>query len=348
MPDGILLDAGSFMDAWHREEPALIDVRSPAEFSHARIPGAVNLPLLDNEARHEVGITYRQKGHNAAVRKGFELAGPFFADLTDRASQLADGRNVFLYCWRGGLRSRIMSWLLGTAGQQVSILEGGYKAFRRWALEQFSASRQIIILGGKTGSGKTRLLHALHAAGEQTIDLEALAHHRGSAFGGLGFSAQPANEQFGNLLALAWHAADPGRPLWIENESRLIGTCLIPDQVYLGMRGARVVEIRREKQLRIKHILEEYGSFPRKKLMEKTGLVRKRLGGLRYRQALDALESGHMEEWCDILLSYYDRTYEYSNDQRDRDSFTTVTIDHHRPEAQVDLLIEAVGMMPGA
>jgi tRNA 2-selenouridine synthase len=281
------------------------------------LPGAVNLPLLDDAARHQVGLVFKAAGRRAAIEKGFELAGGGLGTLIAEASRHCPEMQAGVYCWRGGLRSAIVGWLLSLSGIRVTVLKGGYKAFRRWALAQFDEPKRVLVIGGKTGSGKTRLLHALRNAGEQVIDLEALACHKGSAFGSLGQPPQPRNEQFENELAMAWSAADAGRTLWLENESRLIGHCLLPEGIYRQMRAAPVAEITLAPALRLQRVLREYGGFPAAALMEKTGTLRKRLGGLLHDQAMTALSENRLEEWASLLLGYYDRTYEHSNRQRD-------------------------------
>src|SRR5258705_1089911 len=210
----------------------LLDVRSESEYFQGRIPGAANLPLLDDEARKEVGITYKVKGRNQAVEKGFELTGgkfhTFIKTVKDYLSQPQTSglkpQTVMLYCWRGGMRSGIMSWLLETAGIGTVLLKGGYKSYRQWALQQIEAERKVIILGGKTGNGKTFLLNELKKSGEQVLDLEALANHRGSAFGAIGMEAQPRQEHFENLIAFELGKSDPEKILWIENESSKVGS----------------------------------------------------------------------------------------------------------------------------
>ena len=191
-----------FLKLYRKKSPLLIDTRSEKEYEKAHIPGAVNIPILNNEHRHIVGTIYKEEGRQAAVMKGFELVGPLFKEKMEMALQLAEGREVFVYCWRGGMRSNILAWLLKMAGLRVTLLQGGYKAFRNYLLPILDVEYKIIILGGQTGSGKTEMLSLLKSAGEQVIDLEHLASHKGSAFGLLGMPEQPSQEQFENMLAL--------------------------------------------------------------------------------------------------------------------------------------------------
>lgn len=287
----------------------LIDTRSPKEYLHGHIPGAVNIPLLNDEHRRIVGITYKEQGREAAVLKGFELVGPYFGDFIKQVSALSPGKSVLLYCWRGGMRSNIMSWILGLAGYKVHLLQDGYKSFRNWVLLQCAEPRKVIVLGGKTGSGKTEVLKHLVNRGEQVIDLEAMAHHKGSSFGGLGQGPQPTFEQFENELALAWYRLDKDKVVWLENESRSIGHVKIPDPIYSLMLNSPLVMMEVPTDIRAQRILHEYGQFSRAELAECTVRLHKRLGGLDTQLALSALEINDLGTWLGILLRYYDKTY---------------------------------------
>ena len=297
------------------EARLVIDVRSQGEHGQGHIPGAVNIPLLDTESRAIVGTVYKQEGREAAVLKGFELAGGDFHLKIRKVMSLDRGKEVCVYCWRGGMRSNIFAWLLSIAGYRVTLLKGGYKAYRNWALSTLQQDRDILILGGYTGSGKTDLLHELKRGGECIIDLEALAHHRGSAFGALGQLPQPTNEQFENTLAQAWSRAENKR-VWLENESRMIGVVKIPDHVFDQVRSAPVIAVNVSLEERVQRILAEYGKFPREALMEATLKIKKRLGDLRWRQANQLLLEDNVEAWVGMMLDYYDRFYAYGTAQR--------------------------------
>jgi tRNA 2-selenouridine synthase len=291
----------------------LLDVRSESEFFQGRIPGAVNLPLLDNETRKEVGITYKVHGRNQAVEKGFELTGgkfhTFIKTVKDYLS--SEPQTVLLYCWRGGMRSGIMSWLLETAGIRTILLKGGYKSYRRWVLQQIETERKIVVLGGKTGNGKTFLLNELKKAGEQVLDLEALANHRGSAFGAIGLEPQPRQEHFENLIAHELGRTNPDQFIWIENESRKVGSLKIPDILYDRMLAAPLVEIVLSYEERINRIENEYGKFPVEELKANTIKLERSLGGARMNEAVQLLEESKIREWIKMMLVYYDKTYEY-------------------------------------
>ncbi|WP_416670847.1 tRNA 2-selenouridine(34) synthase MnmH [Egbenema bharatensis] len=170
----------------------ILDVRSPAEYEQGHIPGAVSFPLFSNEERAIVGTCYKQQGREQAIELGFEIAGPKCAEFVRRAKGLAPDRLVRVHCWRGGMRSEAIAWILKMAGLRVSVLEGGYKSFRRWVLSCFDQPKPILILGGMTGAGKTVILQELAVRGAQVLDLEALANHRGSSYGNLGLPPNPA------------------------------------------------------------------------------------------------------------------------------------------------------------
>ncbi len=294
----------------------LLDVRSEKEYKHAHIPGAINIPLLNNDHRHLIGIEYKQKGREAAVLLGFKLVGPKFHEFIIQAGELKKSNEIFIYCWRGGMRSGIMAWLLSMAGYKVTLLKGGYKSFRGMVLNTLTESKRVHIVGGHTGCGKTELLTELRKAGEQTVDLEALANHRGSAFGNLGLPPQPSNEHFENILALQWMNIENTKIVWLESESHSIGTVKIPDTVFHQMQSATLFEVLSPVERRKKRILDEYGVFTKKELADCTSKIKKRLGNLRLSEALNALDDGRMNDWLDILIEYYDKTYSHSLGER--------------------------------
>jgi len=181
----------------------VIDVRSPGEFVRGHIPGAHSVPLFTDEERAVVGTLYKQQGRDAAVREGLRIVGPKLATIVDEARALAPDGRIGVHCWRGGERSGSVAWLLDKAGfTEVFTLKRGYKAFRQHVLEAFNMPHDLRVLGGYTGTGKTETLAHLRELGEQVIDLEGLAHHKGSSFGALGEEPQPTTEHFENLLVV--------------------------------------------------------------------------------------------------------------------------------------------------
>lgn len=306
------LNADDFLQA----PGVLLDVRSPGEYAEGHVPGAVSFPLFSDEERARVGICYKHQGRDEAVELGFAIAGPKFADFIARAKILAPDRLLRIYCWRGGMRSAGVAWVLEMGGFKVSLLVGGYKAFRRWGRSLFSVTKKIILLGGMTGSRKTEILSVLAEMGEQVLDLEGLANHRGSSYGALMLPPQPTNEQFWNLIAMEWRKFEPDRPLWIEGESKRIGVCRIPEEIFLQMERAPVVEVVRSREERVEAIVDVYGQADIKELIAATERIRKRLGGLRTTEAVSLLQEGKLGEAFDVVLHYYDKTYSYDLEKR--------------------------------
>ncbi|NES66201.1 MAG: tRNA 2-selenouridine(34) synthase MnmH [Okeania sp. SIO2D1] len=303
-------------DSFFQTPGVILDVRSPGEYAQGHIPGAVNFPLFNNDERALVGTCYKQKGKNEAIELGLAIVGPKLADFVARAKVLAPDRQVRIHCWRGGMRSASVAWLLETAGFNVSLLIGGYKGFRRWALSLFSVPQKIIILGGMTGSGKTEILSALENIGEQVLDLEDIANHRGSSFGALGQLPQPTNEQFWNAIAMEWAKFDRSQVLWVEAESKRIGMCSIPQEIFEQMERAKVIEISRSRQERVAFLVEIYGEADINDLIAATERISRRLGGLRTQQAINFLREGNLAAASDLILHYYDKTYTYDLEKR--------------------------------
>jgi tRNA 2-selenouridine synthase len=305
---------GSFLSA----DGPVIDVRSPGEFGHGHIPGAFNLPLFSDTERASVGTVYKRDGRDRAVSEGLRFVGPRMAELVEQARSIAPDGMVRVHCWRGGERSTSVGWLLEKAGfRKVVILEQGYKAFRRHVLGSFSQVWELRILGGYTGTGKTHLLHLLREHGEQVVDLEGLARHKGSAYGGIGEGVQPGTEQFENLL---WHELqqiDPSKPLWVEDESILIGKVKIPDPFFAAMRTAPIHFVDMPVERRVERLVDVYGACPKEQLAEATVRIGRRLGPQHVKAALEALEQNDLRSVAAIALRYYDKAYARGLSQRD-------------------------------
>lgn len=300
-----------------RSQRTVFDVRTPAEFAQGHIPGAVNLPLFSNEERAIVGTVYKQQSPELAMLKGLEFAGKKMRWYVEEAQRLSSGRGIAVHCWRGGKRSESMGWLLGQAGFDVIILKGGYKHYRHYIHDYLTKQKApFIILGGYTGSGKTEILHELIKSGEQVLDLEALAHHKGSAFGALGEASQPTVEQFENDLFEAYAKLDKSRRIWLEDESKAIGRVYIPDGFWQQMVCAPHIKLEIPLQERIQHLVNIYATFPKENLIESFTKIKKRLGGQHLNAAIEALERGDYAEAVRIALVYYDKTYEYGIQQK--------------------------------
>lgn len=316
----------------------LVDVRAPKEFAQGHIPGAINIPLFSDEERAEVGIRYKNNGNESAVLLGLELVGPKLADFAKKAKKLAPQKEILVHCWRGGMRSKSMAWLFETAGLKARTLDGGYKAYRRFIREQFSKPSKIIVLGGYTGSGKTDVLKELQNQGEQFLDLEGISHHKGSAFGQLGQDKQPTNEQFENNLADDWRKFDFNRTIWVEDESRMLGWCGIPEPLFQKIRNSLLLKIIIPKAVREKRLVKEYGEFDEEVLRQSLNKITDRLGGLAHKQAKGALESGDMAKVAEITLFYYDKAYLHGNTSRDAKQIIEIPVEKDEPEKTAAML----------
>ncbi len=300
------------------DTPPLIDVRSPAEHVRGHIPGSINVPLFSDPERAEVGTCYKHQGRDAAVLLGLRLVGPRLGDLVERARAIAPQGRIAVHCWRGGERSGSVAWLLDKAGfAEVCTLRGGYKAFRQHAAERLARPWDLCVLGGYTGSGKTELLNMLHDLGQQTVDLEGLANHKGSAFGGLGQGPQPSTEHFGNLLWQALEGLDIRRPVWVEDESLRIGRVAIPDPLFARMRSAPLFFVDMPLEDRVQRLVTDYGSASVDELKAAVQRIGRRLGPQHCKAAVEALDQGDLAEVARITLRYYDKAYLRGASMRD-------------------------------
>lgn len=296
----------------------VVDVRTASEYRRGHIPHALNFPLFSDEERAEVGLVYKQMGRSRATQTGLEIVGPRLSDMIDRFRNRFSPGGVLVHCWRGGMRSESVAWLVGLSGEfKPSVLRGGYKAYRNFALREFSAERRLVILGGMTGVGKTTILNGLSASGLQRVDLEKLAAHKGSAFGAIGEPEAPTQQQFENELAYELHQTDPDRVLWLEDESRHIGKRIIPQDLWALMRNAPVIAVERSREERVRHLVEQYGTAPEDELIASIRKIERRLGGARTKAASEAVLSGDLDKACNLVLDYYDRAYAHGLSKRD-------------------------------
>jgi tRNA 2-selenouridine synthase len=322
-------------------------VRSPSEYHHAHIPHALSFPLFDDAERAAIGTTYKKVGPQAALTEGLECVAPRLANMIQTAKTLSKDMPVVLHCWRGGKRSGSVAWLLDFAGIPVSVIKGGYKAFRtqqRSWLE--SVPWNFIILGGMTGSGKTDLLHALKASGEQILDLEGLANHKGSAFGWIGEAPQPSTEHYENLIAQALRGMDHSRRIWVENESRSVGKVFVPDAVWAVMCNAPLVHLEIPLSARVDNLVKTYVDGDNKQaLIDSFEKIQKRLGGQHLNAALESLKADDYAAAAEIALTYYDKTYTYGLEKRKRPALVTVNGSETGREELVTMLIQTADLL---
>jgi tRNA 2-selenouridine synthase len=318
----------------------LIDVRSPAEFLNGHIPGAYNIPLFTNQERALVGTRFKKSGKDFAIELGLEIVGPKMLEFVRQAKKIAVDKTLIVHCWRGGMRSASMAWLFETAGLKVFLLEGGYKNYRHFNREKLGEAKKIIILSGYTGSGKTDVLKALQYKGEQIIDLEGLAHHKGSAFGAIGQEPQPSNEQFENNLTLEWSKLDLNKRIWIEDESITMGKNGIPDTLFNSMRKAPVIRIDIPQPVRAQRLVKEYACFGSAMLEKAIHRIETRLGPQNTKAALEALANNNYTEVASLTLSYYDKAYLKGLSKRNPASITNLPVSDDNPDSTAEKLIE--------
>jgi tRNA 2-selenouridine synthase len=321
------------------ETHPVIDVRTPSEFTQGRIIGASNIPLFTDEERKIIGTLYKQEGKQPAILKGLELVGPKLHQFISEAKKLPNSGTLLVHCWRGGMRSASMAWLFETYGFKCILLKGGYKTYRQHVIDSFEEQKNIIILGGRTGSGKTLILHELLKQGEQVIDLEKIAHHKGSSYGSFGEEKQLSQEQFENEVSNAFSKIDKSRVCWLEDESRKIGINVLPDPLWNQIRGAKVLCVKLDLKARIDFLAKEYGKFSKEELIGATQRITKKLGGQHAKRAVEAIEAGDLKTAVEITLVYYDSSYEYGLRKRPQENIIPCIFDELDPPQIAEALV---------
>lgn len=328
-----ILNPSEFIDA-SEKGGIILDVRSPSEFLEGHITGAISWPLFSDDERAQIGTLYKQKSREMAIDLGLELIGPRMAEMAKYGRGLFESQvdsegntvrySILVHCWRGGMRSESVAWLFRTAGIPAVVLEGGYKAFREFARTEFDRPINFAVLGGLTGSAKTETLSELAMIeGETVIDLEGMAKHYGSAFGNLEEHAQPTTKQFSNDLfsvlrtANAWgNNGDRLRPIWIENESRSIGSVVMPEPIFFQLIHSRCFEMLRTDKDRVRHLVGMYGDLDINLLALAFKKIAPKLGSDNATKALEALSHNDLATAASIALVYYDKTYAHGLTKR--------------------------------
>lgn len=326
----------------------VIDVRTPAEFEHGHIPGAINIPLFTNEDRVVIGTLYKQEGKQIAMLKGMELAGPRFAEYIRKAEEALKenkypsglDKTLLVHCWRGGMRSAGMAWLFEWYGFKVITLQKGYKAFRAMVLETFAKPHKLTILAGRTGSGKTLILHELGKLQENILDLEKIACHKGSAFGTLGENTAPTQEMFENECAGSLLKIQNDKPIWVEDESQNIGKRIIPNSFWTQMRHAPVFYVDLPLEKRVEYLTKEYGKFSEDDLIASIEKIRKRLGNQHAKAGIEAIKAGDLKRACEISLVYYDKSYDHGVAKRNASTIKKENFADLIPESIAKTILE--------
>lgn len=317
-----------------KQTSVVIDVRSPGEFAKGNIPGAVNIPLFTNQERAEVGTVYVQQSKEKAIELGYQFVNPKLQWFLEESRKVSGTKPVIIYCWRGGMRSHAFAEHLYKNGfKNVSLIVGGYKSFRNHVLHFFEQPFNLRVLGGYTGSGKTYILKSLKVLGEQVVDLEGLAQHKGSAFGAIGEKAQPTIEQFEAALFLELKELNLQVPIWMEDESINIGKVKIPVNLYHQIRAQNVYFIDIPKEKRAEHLSVEYSTFGNHLIIDAIHVISKKLGGQNVKLAIELLEQNNYYEVALLVLKYYDKAYLRGVDSRNQEKVCRIQLsdlNHHK------------------
>ena len=321
----------------------LVDVRTPLEFEEDHIPGAVNVPLLSNEERVEIGILHKQSGPHAARQRGLELTAPRFPSIVGEIASAASGRPVLVYCWRGGLRSRTVTCILELTGYNAVQLQGGYKTYRNHVVsyfENFTPPGPLVVIHGLTGIGKTSFILGLRGEKYTVIDLEGLACHRGSAFGGLGLSQSFSQKWFESILWDALRKSPKDMPIILEGESRRIGRIYLPGNMYEVMKDAIIVWCAASLETRVDRLIDEYGREEyREGMASALERISRKLGGAKFREISEYLERWELRPFmAELLNSYYDKVYYKTKDWQENVSISLE--DFETAERELDAFLE--------
>ncbi|MEO6189233.1 MAG: tRNA 2-selenouridine(34) synthase MnmH [Saprospiraceae bacterium] len=319
----------------------IIDVRSPSEYVKGHIPHAINISLFNDEERAHIGITYKNKGKEEAIMEGLKIVGPKLTQFVEDLKEFNNSDEIIVHCWRGGMRSSSMAWLYNLTGLKVYILKDGYKAYRNYVIKCLQeVNIKLCVLGGRTGSGKTQILHELAIFGEQIIDLEKLADHKGSAFGWIGRTMQVGTEQFENLLWEELSNLDLSKDIWVENESRGIGIAQIPEQICLQIRNSSLFNLELELEERLDILVATYALDNSNDLILSFEKIRKKLGHLKTDQAIEFVKLNNFKEAARIALEYYDKTYDFGMLKREKNKVHILKFEKFNKTIMASKLLE--------
>ncbi|MBI5277013.1 MAG: tRNA 2-selenouridine(34) synthase MnmH [Burkholderiales bacterium] len=301
------------------EFSTVIDARSEAEFAEDRLPGAVNWPSLNDEERREVGTIYKQVNPFEARKRGAALVAANISRHIEReVMDKPRSWQPLAYCWRGGQRSGSLALVLGQIGFRVSVVEGGYKAFRQAvlaSLPQLASRLQYRVVCGRTGAGKTRLLHALAAAGAQVLDLEGLASHRSSVLGHIPGQPQPTQKRFDTLLWERLRTFDAERPVYVESESRKVGNLAVPQPLIDAMRASPCLDLQLPLDERVALLMEDYDFFVKDSTLfcARLAALTQLRGKAQVQAWQDMVHAGRTEDVVrELLAKHYDPGYDAS------------------------------------
>jgi len=307
----------SIEEAFKKENVFFVDVRSPDEFAKDAIPSAVNVPILDNEQRAQVGRIYQELGPKEARFLAIKLVSPLLPEKIKTIGDLSAGKTIVVYCWRGGMRSKAMCEFLNLAGFPTLRLAGGYKSYRRYINNYFNdpPNFNFIVLYGLTGVGKTEILEQLSIKGIPALNLEALAKHRGSVFGGIGLPNQPSQKKFETELYSVLNQHQASQYIFVEGESRKIGKLFIPEKIYAAILKGKKILLLDSIHNRVNRIIKEYMVESKHSIQEfETAIVslQKRIGNSKTQELLEFLHTENYAELVkELLISYYDKLYRH-------------------------------------
>jgi len=308
------------------KEIAVVDVRSESEYKQGHFPSAYSIPLFNDEERKIVGTKYKKESPLEAMSAGLGFAKKRLSYYAQEANKITKNKKLLLYCWRGGMRSKSFSFVMQMCGIDTYVLEGGYKAIRKEVLQLFTTNFKLIVLGGYTGSAKTEILQKLSKKGEQIVDLEGLAHHKGSVFGGIDEEVQTSTEDFENRLWKKVKDLDVKQYVWVEDESMQIGRNTIPKAFYNQMKDANVIKLIFPTSQRIEFLISKYTSDDNA-LIVGIEKVKKRLGGLETKNAIEAIKNKNYVLAAELLLKYYDKAYEYGLSKRNKETVFSLSLE---------------------